>query len=137
MNAKDAADKLRPTFHLESMPTEDRHEVKFVEDVATELGIAHTAFNLHQVAQALDTANIHQDSNEYPKMLYSRQHHMVKGVEPSVYDRRLDHVSVAVKSDEEVAALGKSFVDSPDKLPPRGNTPIEPSDPLTGLYAQP
>lgn len=125
MNAKEAADKLRPTFHLESMPTEDRHHVKFVEEVATELGVEHTAFNLHQVADALDTANIHQDSIEYPKMLFSRQHHAVKGIEPSVYDERHDYVWTHVANEDQVNELGSGWVDDPASLSPRGETPVD------------
>lgn len=125
MNAHEAAEKIRPSFHLEQMPVEDRHHVKFVEDVATDLGIEHSAFNLHQVADALDAADIHQDSNEYPKMLFSRQHHAIEGVAPSFYDKRHDCVIVHVENAEEAEKLGPSFVDGLDKLPERGDTPID------------
>lgn len=128
MNARDAAEKLRPSFHLEQMPVEDRHEVKFVEDVATELGIAHTAFNLHQVADALDAANIHQDSNEFPKMLFSRQHHAAEGVEASVYDPRHDYVYTHVADEEQAGKLGSGWVENPAELPPRGDIPINAPD---------
>jgi hypothetical protein len=124
MNAKEAADKIRPDFHLESMPPEDRHHVKFVEDVAVELGIAPTPFNLHQVASALDHADIHPDSNEYPKMLYSRTHHAEEGIEASVYDARHDFVWTHVASEEEAAKLGSGWFENPSELPPRGETLI-------------
>lgn len=124
MNAKEAAARLRPTFHLESMPAEARHHVKFVEDVASELGIEHSAFNLHQVADALDVAGIEQDSNEYPKMLFSRQHHAVDGVSASVYDARHDYVIAIVNSDDEAKALGDGWVDDPAKLAERGDVPV-------------
>lgn len=125
MNAKEAADKLRPDFHLTQMPVEDRHHVKFVEDVATELGVEHTAFNLHQVADALDIANIHEDSNEYPKMLFSRQHHAAEGIASSVYDPRHDYVWVHVANEDEAKALGSGWVDSVAALPPRGDIPVD------------
>lgn len=124
MNAKEAAARLRPTFHLESMPAEARHHVQFVEDVADWLGIEHSAFNLHQVADALDVAGIEQDSNEYPKMLFSRQHHAVESVPASVYDARHDYVWVHVNSDDEAKALGDGWVDDPAKLSERGEIPI-------------
>lgn len=126
MNAKEAADKLRPNFHLESMPPEDRHHVIFVEEVAKELGVEPSAFNLHQVASALDEANIDQDSNEYPKMLYSRQHHAAEGVTASVYDERHDYVWANVENEEQASALGSGWVESPADLPPRGDSPIYP-----------
>lgn len=125
MNAKEAADKIRPTFHLESMPPEERHHVIFVEQVATELGVEHTAFNLHQVASALDDSNIHQDSNEYPKMLFSRQHHANEGVGASTYDPRHDYVWAHVENEEQASALGSGWVDDPAELPPRGDIPID------------
>ena len=83
MNPKDAADKLRPDFHLAQMPPEDRHHVKFVEDVAGELGVEPTPFNLRQVAHALDAADIHGDDHHFPMMFYSRQHHAVEGIAAS------------------------------------------------------
>lgn len=125
MNAKEAADHIRPGFHLEAMPAEARHHVKFVEEVATELGIEHSAFNLHQVADALDAADIKQDSNEFPKMLYAMRHHSIKGIEASVYDPRNDFVWAKVNSDAEAASLGDGWVDDPAKLSPRGDTPID------------
>lgn len=125
MTPTEAAGRLRPTFILESMPPEDRHHVKFVEDAATELGIEHTAFNLHQVASALDEANIHQDANDYPKMLFSRQHHAVEGVPASVYDRRHDYVFVLVGDEEQEHALGSGWVHDAADLSPRGDTPID------------
>lgn len=124
MNAKEAADKLRPTFHLESMPTEDRHHVKFVEDVAAELGVEPTPFNLHQVADALDEAEIHEDSNEFPKMLYSRTHHTEKAIPDSHYDRRHDFVWVHVANEDEAKVLGSGWVENPADLPPRGDIPL-------------
>lgn len=125
MNAHDAAEAIRPTFHLESMPPEDRHHVLFVEAVADELGIEKTAFNMHQVASALDAADIHQDSNEFPMMLYSRQHHADGDVAPSVYDQRGDYVWVHVANEDEAKSLGSGWVQSIDDLPPRGETPID------------
>lgn len=124
MNAKEAADVLRPNFHLESMPPEDRHHVVFVEAVAAELGVDPTPFNLHQVAAALDAADIHPDDNEYPKMLYSRQHHAEGECESSFYDPRHDWCWVHVANEREAKALGDGWVDNPADLPPRGETPI-------------
>jgi len=115
---KQAADALRPHFNLEQMPAEDRHHVKFVEAVATELGIEHTHFNLAQVASALDHHEISADSNEYPKMLFSREHHKVDGIAPSIHDARHKAMWVHVASPEEAAKLGEGWVDDLAKLPP-------------------
>ena len=130
MNAQEAAERLRPSFKLEAMPAEDRHHVKFVEDVATALGIEHSHFNLHQVADAVDRAGIEQDSNEYPKMLYSRQHHAVKAVGASMYDPRHDHVWTVVADEEQAAALPEGWVDDIAKLPPRGEIPLHAVAPI-------
>lgn len=130
MTPKEAADKLRPDFKLELMPAEHRHHVKFVESVATELGVEHTHFNLAQVADALDKAEIEADSNEYPKMLFSRTHHAEDGVAASVYDKRHDLVWVHVANAEEAGKLGGEWVDDIGKLPPRGEIPLHaPSKP--------
>jgi hypothetical protein len=131
MTPKEAAEAIRPTFHLESMPAEDRHHVKFVEDVATELGVEHTAFNLHQVASALDTANLHEDSNEYPKMLYSRKHHSAEGISSSFYDKRHKYMFVLVKDEEDAAKLGSDWVDDPAKLSPLSDAPPAPPTPAS------
>jgi|SRR5581483_9711365 len=119
MTPKEAADKLRPDFHLELMPAEHRHHVKFVEAVATELGVEHNHFNLAQVAEAIDKAGIEADSNEYPKMLFSREHHQVDGIAPSVYHARLDAMWTHVASAEEAEKLGDGWVDDLSKLPAR------------------
>lgn len=124
MNAKEAANQLRPSFHLESMPPEDRHHVKFVEDVAAELGIEPTPFNLHQVADALDRADIRGDSLEYPKMLYSRSHHVEGTVTASFYDARHDWVWAHVANEDEAKRLGAGWVEDPAQLPPRGDIPL-------------
>jgi hypothetical protein len=124
MTPKEAADKLRPEFHLELMPADERHHVKFVEAVATELGVEHTHFNLAQVANALDKHEIDADSNEYPKMLFSRTHHTEDGVAASIYDKRHDAVWVHVASEDEAKKLGSGFVDDLGKLPPRGDLPL-------------
>lgn len=132
MNAKDAAEKIRPTFHLHSMPPDARHHVKFIEDVATELGVEHTPFNLHQVAEAIDEAGIERDSLEYPKMLFSRRHHAVKDIEASVYLPRHDCVAVHVANEDQAKELGSGFVDDIAQLPPRGDTPITAEMPAAG-----
>ena len=124
MTPKEAADKLRPDFKLELMPAEHRHHVRFVEAVATELGVEHTHFNLAQVADALDHHEIKADSNEYPKMLFSRTHHAEEAVAASVYDKRHDAVWVHVASEDEATKLGAGFVDDLGKLPPRGDLPL-------------
>jgi hypothetical protein len=124
MTPTEAADKIRPDFHLESMPPEDRHHVKFIEDVASELGVEHTPFNLHQVGQALDRADIHPDSNEYPKMLYSRTHHAEEGVGASVYEPRHDFVWAHVANEDEAKKLGSGWVEDISELPPRGEIPL-------------
>lgn len=124
MNAQEAANVLRPNFHLEQMPAEDRHHVVFVEAVAAELGVEPTPFNLHQVAAALDAADIHPDDNEYPKMLYSRQHHAVENCEASTYDRRHDWCWAHVANEEQAKALGSGWIENPAELPPRGDTPL-------------
>lgn len=116
MQAKEAADTLRPTFHLEQMPAEDRHHVKFIEDVAAELGVEPTPFNLHQVGQALDSADIHHDSNEFPKMLYSREAH---GELPSTYDKRNDFHWIHVNNEEEAKGAGEGWVENLSDLPER------------------
>lgn len=125
MNAHDAAEKIRPTFHLESMPPEDRRRSLFVEQVAAELGVEASAFNLHQVSQALAKADLHPDDNEYPKMLFSRQHHAVEGIAASVYDPRHDHVYVNVNSEQQAAKLGNGWIEDHHALPPRGDTPVD------------
>jgi hypothetical protein len=119
MTPKEAADKLRPDFKLELMPAEHRHHIKFVEHVATELGVEHTHFNLAQVADALDKAGLEADSTEYPKMLFSREHHKAEGVAASVYDKRHDAMWVHVASAEEAEKLGDGWVDDLGKLPAR------------------
>ena len=127
MTPKEAAEKLRPFFKLDQMPSDDRHTVKFVEAVATELGIEHTPFNLHQVAGALHEHDLKQDSNEYPKMLYSRTHHAEAITTPSIYHDRHDCVWCNVKDVEEEAKLGAGWVDSVEKLPARGALPLHAS----------
>jgi len=124
MTPKAAADKLRPDFKLDLMPADERHHIKFVELVATELGVEHTHFNLAQVANALDHHEITADSNEYPKMLFSRTHHAEDGVAASVYDKRHDAVWVHVANEDEAKKLGGDFVDDLGKLPPRGDLPL-------------
>ena len=124
MNAKEAADKIRPNFHLVAMPPEDRHHVLFVEAVAAELGVEPTAFNLHQVAGALDDAGIHGDAAQYPLMMYSRQHHAIKDIAASTYYPRHDFVFTMVESAEQANKLGEGWVEDISKLPPRGDTPI-------------
>lgn len=128
MNAHDAADKLRPDFHLTQMPPEDRHHIKFVEDVAAELGVDPTPFNLQQVAMALDAADIHGDDLHFPLMLFSRQHHAVEGIAASEYHARGDMTFVIVENEDQLKALGDGWVDSPADLPPRGDTPITAPD---------
>jgi hypothetical protein len=134
MNVKEAADKIRPDFHLESMPPEDRHHVKFIEDVAAELGVEHTPFNLHQVGQALDRADIHPESNEYPKMLYSRSHHAEEGIGASVYEPRHDFVWAHVANEDEAKKLGSGWVEDISELPPRGEIPLH-AEPKAVEYA--
>ncbi len=124
MTPKEAADKLRPIFKLEQMPAEDRHAVKFVEAVATELGVERTPFNLHQVAGALEQHEISHDPHEYPKMLFSRTHHQEAISTPSIYDKRHDHCWVNVMNAEEEAKLGSDWVDHIGKLPARGDLPV-------------
>ena len=117
---KEAADKLRPDFHLAQMPPEDRHHVKFVEDVAGELGVEPTPFNLQQVAHALDAADIHGDDHHFPMMFYSRQHHAVEGIAASTYYPRHDMTGVIVENEDQFKALGDGWVENPADLPPRG-----------------
>lgn len=127
MNAKEAAEHLRPTFRLESevLSPEVQHDISFHKEVATELGVEHTPFNLHQVAESLAAAGIERPSNEFPKMLYSRTHPDKFGHQ-GTYDQRHDHVWVKVHDADQEDALGESWVDHPDKLPPRGNLPLYP-----------
>lgn len=122
MTPKDAADALRPSFHLLQMPADDRHHVKFVEAVAAELGVESTPFNLYQVGAALAGAKIEHDPIEYPKMLYSRQ--FPKDSIAATYHIRRDHVSTIVNNDEELDALGDGWVTDPTDLPARGDLPI-------------
>lgn len=129
MNAKEAADRLRPHFVLESMPAEDRHHVKFVEDVASELGVEPSAFNLHQVASALDEHDIRGDSLEYPKMLFSRSHHAVEGVSASIYDPRHDWVWAHVANADAAVKLGAGWFEDPAELPARGEIPLHAPEP--------
>jgi hypothetical protein len=124
MTPKEAADKIRPTFHLAQMPAEDRHRVLFVENVAAELGIEATPFNLHQVAGALDEAGIHGDAPQYPLMMYSRQHHAVRDIAASTYYPRHDFVFATVENADEANKLGEGWVEDSSKLPPRGEIPI-------------
>jgi hypothetical protein len=137
MNAKEAADKIRPTFHLISMPPEDRHHVRFIEEVAAELGVEPTPFNLHQVGGALDAADIHGDDLHFPLMLYSRQHHAVEGVVASTYYPRHDFVFVIVENKEQFDALGDGWVESIDDLPPRGEIPINAPAPAPAAKVEP
>jgi hypothetical protein len=139
MNAKEAADRIRPEFHLVSMPPEDRHHVKFVEDVATELGVDHTSFNLHQVADALDNAGIHEDGAEYPKMLFSREHHTEEGISASVYDPRHDLTWALVDNEEQADKLGSGWVDNISDLPTRSDTAqrVEPAPIPEPVQGQP
>jgi hypothetical protein len=124
MNAHDAAEKLRPDFRLAHMPPEDRHHIKFVEDVAVELGVEATPFNLQQVAAALDAADIHGDDLHFPLMLYSRSHHAVDGVAASTYYPRHDMTFVTVENEDQLKALGPGWVENPADLPARGEIPI-------------
>lgn len=131
MTPKDAATRLRPSFVLASMPQQDRRRVKFVEAVMAELDIEPTAFNLHQVASALDAANIHEDADDYPMLLYSRRHHIVPGIEPSIYDPRHDWVWTYVINEEQRNKLGADWMSDPAALPPRGGIPLQaPSPPF-------
>ena len=130
MNPKEAADKLRPDFHLAQMPPEDRHHVKFVEDVAGELGVEPTPFNLQQVAHALDSADIHGDDHHFPMMFYSRQHHAVEGIAASTYYPRHDMTGVIVENEDQFKALGDGWVENPADLPPRGEPGSEGFIPL-------
>lgn len=130
MTPKEAADKLRPHFHLHAMPPDARHHVAFVEQIADELGIDKTPFNLHQVAEALDREGIEGDSLQYPMMLYSRRHHAVAGIEPSVYLPRHDAVAVHVANEEQAKELGEGWIESLDHLPPRGETPLNAPAPI-------
>jgi hypothetical protein len=120
MTPKEAAEAIRPTFHLHAMPPEARHHVKFVEDVAAELGIEPTLYNVMHVANALDHAEIRGEPLHYPMMLYSRQHHAVEGVAASVYEQRHDFVWVQVENEDQAKALGDGWVESIAELPPRG-----------------
>lgn len=131
MTPKEAADKIRPDFHLEQMPVEDRHHIKFVEDVAEELGVEPTPFNLHQVGESLDRADIHPDDNTYPKMLFSRQHHTEKGIPASVYDARHDLTWVHVANEEEASKLGSGWVENVLDLPPREDILLHPEPKAT------
>jgi hypothetical protein len=124
MTPKDAADKLRPTFVLTHMPPEDRHHIVFVEAVAAELGVEATAFNLQQVASALDEADIRGDDLHFPLMLYSRQHHAIDGVAASTYYPRHDFTFVVVDNEDQLKSLGSGWVENPNDLPPRGEIPI-------------
>lgn len=128
MNAKDAADRLRPSFHLEieQLAPEVQHDIKFYTDVAAELGVEPTPFNLHQIKEALEAANIHRDSNEYPKMLFSRSF-PESGAVGAYYAARHDHVWVHVENDEQASALGSGWVEDAVKLPPRGDIPLYPA----------
>ncbi len=121
MNAKDAADRIRPSFKLKTdlaaMSPEDRHHLRFLEGVAVELGVEPTPFNIMQVGEALDAAGIKRDANEYPKMLYSRK--PAPDGFPSVYDGRHDHYYAHVADAGEEEMLGAAFVDHPGKLPPK------------------
>lgn len=127
MNAKEAADQIRAAFHLEveKIPPETQHHINFLKAVATELGVDHTPFNLHQVETALADANIHRDSNEYPKMLFSRQH-PANGI-AGTYDARHDHVWTVVADEDQEDAIGDGWVPDPSKLPPRGDIPLYPA----------
>ena len=124
MTPKEAADKIRPTFHLVAMPPQDRHHVLFVEAVAAELSIDPTHFNLHQVAGALDDAGIHGDAPQYPLMMYSRQHHAIKDIAASTYYPRHDFVFTMVENADQANKLGEGWVEDISKLPPRGDIPI-------------
>lgn len=124
MTPKEAADVLRPNFHLASMPPDARHHMLFVEQVTAELGIDASGFNLAQVASALDEAHIEGEPLEYPKMLYSRRHHAIKDIEASIYLPRHDCVSVHVANADEAGKLGSGFVEDMAQLPPRGDMPI-------------
>ena len=126
MTPKEAADKLRPNFTPDltphDTPPEDRHHVKFLEDVAIELGVEPTPFVLHQLREAMEEGDIRPDSNEYPKMMFSRSH--PENGHPGTYDARHDHVHAIVANEEEAAALGSGWVDSIHDLPPRGDIPV-------------
>lgn len=126
MNAKEAADQIRAAFHLEveKIPPETQHHINFLKAVATELGVDHTPFNLHQVETALADANIHRDSNEYPKMLFSRQH-PANGI-AGTYDARHDRVWTVVADEDQEDAIGDGWVTDPAKLPARGDIPLYP-----------
>jgi hypothetical protein len=137
MTPFEAAEKLRPTFHLDQMPPEDRHHVKFVEDVAAELGVDPTPFNLHQVAGALDAADIHGDDLKFPLMLYSRQHHAADGVAASIYEPRHDFTTAIVENDDQLKILGDGWVENPADLPPRGEIPIAAPPPKASDLPEP
>jgi len=126
MTPKEAAEKLRENFVLASMPPEARHHVKFVEDVAAELGIEPTAFNLYQVAEALDRENLHEDDNAYPKILYSLN--PAEGV-AATRDDRNKWYWIQVADDDEAEKLGPSWVSDPALLSGPVERPALPTQP--------
>jgi hypothetical protein len=141
MTPHEAAEKIRPSFRLYDMPPEDRHHVKFVEAVADELGIEHTAFNLHQVDEALDAAGIHEDIHDYPKWVEpnpSRVEHIddqvfVKGFDDIHVERLTKKVTVLVDNEDE-EKLATSAHSEPAPLPDHDPPPSD-HDKLTGIGA--
>lgn len=122
MKATEAADKIRDTFHLEAIPPEDHRFAKFVVQVADELGVDHTPFNLQQVAAALHAQSIKPDAADYPKMLYCKTRpagqfdgqSAIHGHVPITYDIRHGHWFAHVESEDQAKRLGKGWVDTPD-----------------------
>lgn len=116
MTPHDAAADIRDSINLTEVDVELRHNVKFVEQVMSELGIEQTIINFLLVGRALEKAKIEADDIEYPKMFYTRDE--PKEGSAAVYIERGKYWQIAVENDEEATKLGKGWSeDVPEELP--------------------
>jgi hypothetical protein len=64
----EAAAAIKETVELNHLPPEEVHQLRFLQGVATELGMDHTPQSLHSIAAALRQHDIEIHSgHEYPK----------------------------------------------------------------------
>lgn len=113
MTPMEAADKIRDTFQLDALSPQDLRRMRFVADVASELGIEPTPHALEQLATALHAAGCDPDPNDFPKMMFSKTYS--KNAH-AIHDARRQIWHVTVHNQKELEALGAGWVEDADSL---------------------